>query len=112
MNLTTQDLDALRRIALRAIDEVHYVLATAVSRQSREAARKATSLPAAPPELPKLKPQVAYSLKEASDLLGLSRSKLYSMISDGEIASVRIGSRRLIEASEIEALISRSRHPG
>ncbi|MFA7648264.1 MAG: helix-turn-helix domain-containing protein [Phenylobacterium sp.] len=110
MTLTTHELAALRRIAIRAIEEVHDVFASAAARQPSAPARTAAAGPASPPTIPKPKPRMAFGLAEASQLLGLSRSKLYSMIADGEIRSVRLGSRRLIEASEIEALLARSRN--
>ena len=40
--------------------------------------------------------RLAYPVNEAADLLGVSRSQLYELFSTGEVASVKIGARRLV----------------
>lgn len=45
----------------------------------------------------------------ASRLLGVGRSSLYTLIARGELKAVRVLSRRLIEAREIEALLAKAR---
>ena len=42
---------------------------------------------------------------EAAELLGVSRSKLYELIADGNIPTVQIGKRLRIPVEELEAWI-------
>jgi len=44
------------------------------------------------------------SVAEASQAVGLSRSKLYELISGGEVQSVTIGRRRLVSVSSLMRL--------
>lgn len=46
---------------------------------------------------------LAVSPGEAAKMLGLGRTKLYELISSKEIASIKLGSRRLIQVSAIQA---------
>lgn len=107
VELTPQDLAVLKSIMQRTVSEVHDVFAAAARRT------KSNERPApAPPVLSvalEAKPQWAYSMKQATQMLGLSKSLLYKMIQQGDIRAIRIGSRRLIEHAEIEALLSRAR---
>jgi excisionase family DNA binding protein len=50
-----------------------------------------------------------YSIKETAESLGLSRSTLYGYCQSGDLNFIKIGERRLIEASEIDAFIQRMR---
>jgi excisionase family DNA binding protein len=43
----------------------------------------------------------------ACQLIGLGRSKLYELLANGEIASVKIGKRRLIVVAELRAWLQR-----
>jgi excisionase family DNA binding protein len=45
------------------------------------------------------------SVDEAQRALGIQRSTLYSLMSDGKLESVMIGRRRLIPAQAIETFI-------
>tara|TARA_R110002126_G_scaffold69715_12_gene175863 strand:+ start:6991 stop:7191 length:201 start_codon:yes stop_codon:yes gene_type:complete len=47
--------------------------------------------------------RLAVSPSEAARMAGIGRTKLYELISSNEIASVKLGSRRLIRVSAIEA---------
>ena len=47
----------------------------------------------------------AYSINDASKLLGVSRSVLYAMISRGELKRLKIGRRTLIARNEIDRLV-------
>jgi excisionase family DNA binding protein len=40
--------------------------------------------------------RLAYPVNEAAELLGVSRSQLYELFSTGEVASLKIGTRRLV----------------
>ena len=115
MDLTPQDLLTLRNIALRTIRDVHEVLAVAAHRSKRSKLESEPAPSAPPPALaspepsaPRTEPRLAYSIKDAAAALGLSRSTLYKLISDGELPAMRIGGRRLIAASDLQALIARS----
>jgi excisionase family DNA binding protein len=109
MQLTAQDLWSLRNILIRAVNESHEVLGAAVRRAPRKAP---PSVPAAPPPAPPPKPRLAYPLSEVAILLGVSRASVYRLIALKELKAVRIGSRRLIEAAEIEGMLSRARRRG
>jgi excisionase family DNA binding protein len=49
----------------------------------------------------------ALSIEEAARRLGIGRSALYAAIARGEVASVRIGRRRLIPEAEVARLLGR-----
>lgn len=51
--------------------------------------------------------RLAVSPAEAARMAGIGRTKLYQLMGAGEIASVKLGSRRLIRVSEIEAFLDR-----
>lgn len=106
MTLTPQDLWTLRNILIRAVNETHEVLAAAVRRPQPESPRE---VPEPPKHTAAPKPRLTYPLVEAADLLGLSNASLYRLIARGDVKAVRIGSRRMIEAAEIEALLARAR---
>ncbi|MFA7584924.1 MAG: helix-turn-helix domain-containing protein [Novosphingobium sp.] len=53
--------------------------------------------------------KIAYTIKEASAACGISRTTIYGLIKDGELAPVKIGARTLIAHADIEALIERKR---
>lgn len=46
------------------------------------------------------------SIVEAQEILGLSRAMVYSLLVDGRVKTVRIGSRVMIPTEEIKRLIS------
>lgn len=48
----------------------------------------------------------AYSPSEAANVLGVSRAFIYLRMDDGTLPSVKLGRRRLIPRSAIEALFS------
>ncbi len=45
------------------------------------------------------------SVKDAATHLGIARSKMYELINSGEIASVHIGSRRLVSREALNAFV-------
>lgn len=47
---------------------------------------------------------------EAARELGTSRSKLYELLADGELSSVRIGRTRRIAVAELEAFVAAHTH--
>ena len=50
--------------------------------------------------------RLLYSVNEACERLGLSRTTVYELIRSRQLASFTVGSRRLIPAAELERLIS------
>lgn len=44
------------------------------------------------------------SIPVAANALGLGRSKLYELISEGRVETVRIGRRRLVRVESVRAL--------
>lgn len=47
--------------------------------------------------------RLAYSIKEASELLGLSKSRLYEMVQFDEIPYMRVGGKILLPKKEFES---------
>ena len=111
MDLTPQDLWTLRNIIIRAVNESHEVLATAARRAKADQRERPAPAqpPIAPPPPPARDrtPRLAYSIKDAATALGISRSTLYRLINEGELRTLRIAGRRLIQAADIEAMLSR-----
>lgn len=52
-------------------------------------------------------PRLAYSPAEAARALGISRARLYQLIDDGTIPSIKLGRRRLIRAEALRDLLER-----
>lgn len=53
--------------------------------------------------------RILYPVNEAFERLGVGRSKLYELIADGEIATVKIGRRTLIADADLRAYAERLR---
>jgi excisionase family DNA binding protein len=49
-----------------------------------------------------------YSISDASTALGIGRTKIYEMLANGELSSVQIGTRRLVKAESMRALVDRA----
>jgi excisionase family DNA binding protein len=56
--------------------------------------------------IPSLADKIALRIPEASHVSGLSRSKLYELISERELHSVKAGGRRLILRRDLEAYLA------
>ncbi|HJP68131.1 MAG TPA: helix-turn-helix domain-containing protein [Sphingomicrobium sp.] len=54
-------------------------------------------------------PPVLYTIKEACAVLRVSNWKLYQLIRSRQLATVRIGKRRLVPRDAVDALIARLR---
>ncbi len=52
------------------------------------------------------------TIPAAAQLLGVSRSKLYELLGDGELPTVRIGRLRRIAIADLEAFVRRCRDLG
>jgi excisionase family DNA binding protein len=50
----------------------------------------------------------ALSVAEASVAIGLSRATLYRLIARKQLATLKIGSRRLVPVGEIDALLAKA----
>jgi excisionase family DNA binding protein len=107
MDLTPEELRALHDVAVRAIDQAYEVLAGAARRSAMDR-RERERTPAPAPELAERHgaPKLAYTVKEASAALGISKTTLYRMMSEGELATLRVAGRRLIEAAAIERVLA------
>lgn len=55
--------------------------------------------------------QIAYSIAEAADALRCSRSHINALIARGDLRRVKVGSRTLIPASEIDRVLSPTSPP-
>ncbi len=51
-------------------------------------------------------------VEEAARLLGLSRTKVFSLISSGELESVKIGRLRRVPRAALDAYVAGLRHAG
>lgn len=49
--------------------------------------------------------RLLHPIADAGEILGVSRSTLYSLIKNGEIETVKIGSRTLIAHDELERYV-------
>jgi excisionase family DNA binding protein len=49
---------------------------------------------------------LSYTIKTAASVVGLSERTLATLISDGRLASVRVGRRRLIPADALKDLLA------
>jgi excisionase family DNA binding protein len=54
---------------------------------------------------PRDEPSVLLSVKECAELLGLSRTTTFSLIRDGALRSVKVGSRRLVPRTAMERFV-------
>lgn len=48
---------------------------------------------------------IAASVNETARSLGLGRTKIYELINDGKLTTIKIGRRTLVKADSIRALI-------
>lgn len=51
------------------------------------------------------KTKLLYDIAEACALTGLSRSRLYVEMASGRLAAVKVGTRRMIRASDLQAFV-------
>ena len=47
----------------------------------------------------------AYRVNEATETYGVGRTKIYELIKEGKLHTVKVGGRRLIPAESLEALL-------
>lgn len=58
--------------------------------------------------MPDTTERAAYSVLDAAQYLGVSRSQVYRLLADGSLDSLKIGTRRLIRRDALDALLERS----
>lgn len=51
--------------------------------------------------------RLAYTIAETLERLPISRSQLYRLFDAGELRTMKVGARRLVPASELDAFIAR-----
>jgi excisionase family DNA binding protein len=51
--------------------------------------------------------RLAVSLREACQIIGIGRTRLYELINNGELESIRLGGRRLVKIEALRELIGR-----
>lgn len=51
------------------------------------------------------RPRLLLRVQEAAALLGLSRSRTYELLRDGQLSAVKIGNATRIPATEVERLV-------
>lgn len=56
-------------------------------------------------------PKISVSPAEAAKLAGIGRTKLYEAIADGSLLSFRIGTRRLIRITALDAWLASHEQP-
>ena len=54
-------------------------------------------------------PRLTVRIADATKMLGIGRSKLYELIGDGELETIKLGTATLIIVDSIHALIERLR---
>lgn len=50
--------------------------------------------------------RLTYSIRETCEILGISRSKCFGLIKNGDLRVTKLGSRTLIPRKALEALVS------
>lgn len=55
--------------------------------------------------------KILYSVEDTAAALSMGRTTIFALIVEGQIKSVKIGKRRLVAASEIEAYVERLINP-
>jgi excisionase family DNA binding protein len=49
--------------------------------------------------------RIAYSISDATKALGLGRTTIYSLISQGRLETIKLGRRTLIKAASLHKLV-------
>lgn len=49
--------------------------------------------------------RITVSISETAEMTGMSRSRIYQLIQNGNLKSVSLGRRRLIRVRDIEAML-------
>ncbi len=54
--------------------------------------------------------KLVYTIPEAATALGIGRTSVYQLMDTDQLPSLKIGTRRLIARTDLEAFIIRQRH--
>ena len=49
--------------------------------------------------------KITTSVKEACEMVGIGKTKLYELVARGEVKTTKVGSRRLVHMDSIHALL-------
>ncbi len=58
-------------------------------------------------DAPQKQERRALSIKEAAEACGLSRATMYRLLNDGKLTTIKVGARRLVPVTSIDALLDR-----
>ncbi len=50
-------------------------------------------------------PRLAWSVAEAAEIIGISQRKMFDLIRDGSVHSIKVGGRRLIRHVDLERFV-------
>jgi excisionase family DNA binding protein len=92
-------IDILEQIASQPYQPPHTAAASA-STPPATSSRPLDVVSGIPPS------KIAYTIKETTAAIGLSRSTIYKLIASGELQTIRIGKRRLIRAEALNRLVT------
>lgn len=70
----------------------------------REPESARAPVPTPPPSAPQPSAPLLVSIKEARRLIGVSNTRIYQLINDGSLETVRLGARRLIRYGSLQNL--------
>lgn len=94
-------IDILEQIASQPYQPPHTAAASA-STSPATSSRPLDVVSGIPPS------KIAYTIKETTAAIGLSRSTIYKLMASGELQTIRIGQRRLIRAEALNRLLTES----
>jgi len=93
-----------------AIDLLEQIAADSYRPPEKAAPEPAAAPAPSPPALPQ--EELTYTMKEAAAALGVSRTTLWRVVADGDLAAIKLDSRTLIPADALRqwvAVLPRSR---
>ena len=94
-------IDILEQIASQPYQPPHAAAASA-SAPPTTPSRPLDAVSGTPPS------KIAYTIKDATAAIGLSKSTIYKLMASGELQTIRIGQRRLIRAEALKRLLTGS----
>lgn len=89
----------VRRKATRHVEQIPHPNAGSSVRATPARPRRSSVSDTIPAE------RLAYSPAEAAELLGISRARLYQLLDDGTLPSVKLGRRRLVRREALVELL-------
>ncbi len=55
--------------------------------------------------------KLVYDVKEAAEMLSISRTMIFQLINEGRLGSLKVGHRRLVPRQDLEEFVSSNRQP-